>query len=81
MAKYIFVVSRQCPALYDDFAHDFKNDPTVEVVLDRRIGQRRIATIPVPTTPRDRRRGDRRMNPEPGGDVATLGYVLVRVES
>jgi len=77
VAKYIFVISRQRPDLYDDLAYFFRGDPGVEVVLDRHIGERRIATVP----PRDRRRRDRRMNPQPGGDLETLGYVMVRVES
>jgi hypothetical protein len=81
MAKYIFVISPQLPELYDELAQDFRDDPVVEVIVDRRIAERRTATASSPFAQRDRRRRDRRINPSSHNDVAKLGYVLVRLAS
>jgi hypothetical protein len=80
MAKYVFVSSPRFPELYADVVHDFSDDPVVEVIVDRRISERRNATVLPPFAQRERRR-DRRINPLSHNDLATLGYVLVRVAS
>jgi hypothetical protein len=79
MAKYAFVISPRSPDLYADVARDFKGDPVVDVVLDRRVAERRIARVPHRGAQGDRRRRDRRINPNSHSDMAALGYVLVRV--
>jgi hypothetical protein len=77
--KYTVVISRERPELYAELSADFPDDPVIEVVLDRRIEQRR-RTAP-PPLPGDRRGRDRRINPAPYHDLATAGYVLVRSTS
>ena len=41
MARNVFVVSRRHPDLYEYLRERFATDQAVEVILDRRIGQRR----------------------------------------
>jgi hypothetical protein len=81
LAKYVFVISPQYPNLYSLLAHDYRGDPVVEVVLDRRTAERRIAAMSPPGAQRDRRRGQRRTIPCSHSDLAPLGYVLIRVQS
>ena len=59
--RYLFIVSRDQPDLYDRLVRDFAEDKEVEVLLDRRVGARRQggqADAP------ERRRGYRRRQPE-----------------
>ena len=77
MAKFICVIARDRPDLYAEVADDFRDDPIIRVIVDRRVAERRL----VPMTPGggvDRRRADRRTSPPSQNDLATLGYVLVR---
>jgi hypothetical protein len=60
MARYIFVVSVQHPALYDYLRQRFADDLNAQVVLDRRRIERRRARIVVT---RERREADRRQRP------------------
>jgi hypothetical protein len=79
MGKYVFVISPRFPELYADVAHDFRDDPAIEVIVDRRIAERRTATVSPPFGQRDRRHRDRRINPFSHSDLTILGCVLVRV--
>lgn len=79
-ATYLFVISPRCLDLYADLAREFGEDPGIEVILDRRTGERRTATVPLPAGRGERRRRDRRINPPSRHDLAALGYVLVRVD-
>lgn len=59
--RYLFIVERDEPELYDRLARDFSEDKEVQVVLDRRSAQRRRggqAQGP------ERRRAGRRRQPE-----------------
>jgi hypothetical protein len=78
MTKYVLVVSPDFPNLYADLAHDFKDDPAVDVIVDRRMVDRRSATVSLPSGQRERRHRERRINPPSRNDMSTLGYVLVR---
>ena len=78
MTKYFLVVSTAFPILYADLAQEFKDDPAVEVIMDRRIVERRITTVSLPSEQRERRRRERRINPPWHNDMSALGYVLVR---
>jgi hypothetical protein len=81
MAKYVLVVAPSQPDLYVDLAHEFRDDAVVDVILDRRVGERRSATALVPGGQRDRRRCERRVNPYSHRGMAALGFLLVRVTS
>jgi hypothetical protein len=54
-------VARNDRAMADYLRHHFTDAPEVEVILDRRFGERRRNAAPVPE---ERRRPDRRTRPE-----------------
>ena len=81
MTPYVLVVSPNFPNLYADLAHDFKDDPAVEVIVDRRMMERRTVAVSQPPGQRERRHRERRINPPSDNDLSTLGYVLVRRRS
>ena len=61
MARYLFIVSMQDPALHDELLQRFSDDPNAEVILDRRRAERRRqAEIPGLL---ERRQADRRRRP------------------
>jgi hypothetical protein len=60
MARYLFIVSMQDPALHDELLQRFSDDPNAEVILDRRRAERRQAEIPGLL---ERRQADRRRRP------------------
>ena len=57
----MFIVARRHPELYDYLSAQFADDPTVTVVLDRRLASRRLRALPAAA---ERRRIDRRWRPE-----------------
>jgi len=61
MPRYLFIVPQDQPELHEHFRRDFSNDNEVQVLLDRRVADRRQRIEP--HTP-ERRRADRR--PQPG---------------
>jgi hypothetical protein len=69
----VFIVSRADVALYEYLKAHFAGRPDVEVVLDRRTGDRRRRDE-VP--PAERRTGGRRVR-SVEGDLATLGFAVV----
>ena len=76
---HLFIVSRQQPDLYRYLSREFSTESDVEVVLDRRHGERRIRGERR-TTPRgDRRRTERRGQTDLGSQLNTLGYAFVRL--
>jgi hypothetical protein len=76
-AKQILVIARDRQKLYEYARRAFAGNPTVEVVLDRRRGERR--TTDRPGAP-DRRRGDRRLMLEVEDHLRTLGWAIVRLD-
>jgi hypothetical protein len=76
MARYLFVVSVQHPALYDHLLERFANDPNAEVILDRRRVERRQAEIAVPG---ERRRADRRQRPDVSGELRRRSVAVVTI--
>jgi len=54
------VVARDAAELYASLKETFADSEGIEVILDRRFGERRGRSVPVPT---DRRRGERRSRP------------------
>jgi hypothetical protein len=64
MARYLFIVSMQDPALHDELLQRFSDDPNAEVILDRRRAERRQAEIPGEILGLlERRQADRRRRP------------------
>jgi hypothetical protein len=68
MPRYLFIVSRQDPALYEMLKRRFADDANVEVIQDRR-GH---AAAP-PRYPRT----ERRMHPEINEQVRLRAYAVV----
>jgi hypothetical protein len=75
MAELLFVVARDRKDLYDHLRRAFADTPAVDIILDRRHGERRQLTTPPAA---ERRRRDRRTN-DVSGDVTYLGWALVRL--
>src|SRR6266446_2155945 len=63
MARHLFLVSRHEARLYEYLLERFRDDGNVEVILDRRRGERRRRS-PAQGQEPDRRRSDRRTRRE-----------------
>ena len=75
MARHVFVVSRYHARLYEYLVERFRDDNKVEVVLDRRVRDRRTGGH-VPNS--ERRCSDRRQR-RPGDDLVMRSHVIVTV--
>jgi hypothetical protein len=73
MARHVFIVSRHHARLYDYLVERFHDDHKVEVILDRRVGERRAGGL-APGS--ERRSGDRREK-RPGDDLMLRSHVIV----
>lgn len=73
MRRLLFVVARDQPNLWDHLRGDFANDEEVEVILDRRLEERRRR---VQTLEQERRRTDRRQ-PHIENDLRYRSFVIV----
>jgi ribosomal protein S18 acetylase RimI-like enzyme len=58
LLKLLYVVARDRPWLYERLRHEFAHAADIEVVLDRRVGERRRAARPLGVA--ERRQADRR---------------------
>lgn len=68
------IVSRRKPWLRTHFLLKFRKT-TARVLLDRRVGERRLRPLgPAP----ERRRADRRARPAADADLQALGWAIVR---
>jgi hypothetical protein len=76
-AKQIFVVARDREKLFEYAKRAFSGNSSVEVVLDRRRGERRNNEK---TGSPDRRRGDRRLMNEIDNHLRALGWAVVRLD-
>jgi hypothetical protein len=76
-AKQIFVVARDREKLFEYAKRAFSGNSSVEVVLDRRRGERRRGEK---TGSLDRRRGDRRLMNEIDNHLRALGWAVVRLD-
>ncbi len=66
MGEHLFIVSRQQLDLYRYLSREFSSEVDVQVILDRRYGERRI-------------NGERRGQTEIGSQINSLGYAFVRL--
>ena len=73
MNKRLCVVSRDRLDLFQELCHEFKDAPDVEVIFDRRIGDRR-RNAPVRAVD-NRRRSDRRQY---RSEIRLLGWMLTK---
>lgn len=67
--RYLFVVSRQHPELYELLVERFQDDKKVEVIVDRRV----------PTQERAGKygAGNRRQRRSPGNDLSVRSHVII----
>lgn len=70
MERHLFIVARQRPDVYAVLSREFAREREVEVILDRRIGDRRQGEASVPA---DRRQAERRSFQE-RANLATHGF-------
>jgi len=73
MADWVFIVSRTDPKQYQYLKHEFANE-SMDVVLDRRAGERRRRQRPLPT---ERRHMDRRHR-DVTWELQSSGWAVVR---
>ncbi len=71
----LFIVTRDDPALYERLRHEFTDERGVEIVVDRRLRERRRLEHP---QPEDRRKGDRRARAEVDAHLRAVGWAIVR---
>lgn len=76
MGRTLFIVSRQHPDLYAYLRERFATDTAVEVILDRRLGQRRQRQA---LTEVDRRKADRRVRPEVEVELQTRSHAIITI--
>jgi hypothetical protein len=74
MARHLFLVSRRDARLYEYLLERFRDDANVEVILDRRQGERRkSASYAGP----ERRRTDRRRRREVDLELGVRSHVIL----
>jgi hypothetical protein len=76
MARHLFLVSRHEVRLYEYLLERFRDDGNVEVILDRRRGERRRRT-PAPGENHDQRRSDRRTRREIDLELQIRSHVIL----
>jgi hypothetical protein len=83
-SRFLLIVSRGNEALASYLEQHFKGDNTVQVVVDRRQGERRLSRRPTPEAPTtedaaaaERRRNDRRGHPEVDNEVRLTSFAIV----
>lgn len=65
--------------MYEHLCRQFAHEPNVEVIMDRRKGERREPEAAVPPPDRDRRQSDRRQNGDADEQLRVMGYAFVRI--
>jgi hypothetical protein len=80
MGRYVFVVAHDQPALYSHLANEFSGELGVEVILDRRRGERRRYAVAALSPAERRRQQDRRSERGIDRDLRANHFALVRVE-
>jgi hypothetical protein len=76
MGRTLFVVSRHHTDLFAYLRERFATDTNVEVILDRRVAQRRQRSV---TPEAERRRGDRRSRPEVEIELQTRSHAIITI--
>ncbi|MBI3029704.1 MAG: hypothetical protein HYY64_09355 [Candidatus Rokubacteria bacterium] len=76
MVRYLLIIARHQPDLWQYLKDNFAGDAKVEVILDRRRGERRQRILPREV---ERRKGERRRQPGPEKDLNYRSFVIVRL--
>jgi hypothetical protein len=77
VGRYLFIVARQHPDLWTHLSREFSGEAGVEVVLDRRLEERRhAAQLP----PAERRQQDRRARPSIHNELSSMNFALIPSE-
>jgi hypothetical protein len=74
VARRLVIVSREHPDLYVYLRDRLAADPDVEMILDRRLGERRGAQRP---SHAQRRQRDRRSRPDVDADLRVRSHVII----
>jgi hypothetical protein len=75
LTRQLFIVARNRERLYEYVARAFAGNDTVQVILDRRTGERRRQQVP--HEPERRRSGDRRTRTDVDRQLRALGWAIV----
>ena len=78
MPREIFIVARDRPDLYRYLSQTFSDAENVQVIWDRRTGERRAAAV-APHDP-ERRRADRRRRPTVDQELRNVGYAFITID-
>jgi hypothetical protein len=76
MDRLVFVVRRERTKLHESLQHALGAEPKVDIVFDRRVGDRRRQDA---THIIERRRWDRRSRFFADAEVAVRGWTIVRI--
>lgn len=74
--RHLFIVSREHPWLYAHLRERFQDDSQVDVILDRRVAERRTTAV---ATPNERRKSDRRRALSQDEDLRVHSHYIVEV--
>jgi hypothetical protein len=74
MPSYLFIVSRHTPYLADYMREQFASEPEVQVIVDRRRGERRLTVTVVET---ERRARERRLRHDVDKELRESFHALV----
>ena len=76
MDRLVFVVRRDRAKLHGSLQHALGDEEAVDVILDRRIGDRRRRDA---MHTQERRRWDRRTRPFADAEIGVRGWTIVRI--
>lgn len=74
MGRTLYIVARDHPELFSYLYQAFARDGEVDVILDRRVAERRRTSAPYPA---ERRRADRRSRPELDSELEFRAHVSI----
>jgi hypothetical protein len=77
MPREIFIVARDRPDLYRYLSQTFSDAENVQVIWDRRAGERRAARVAVHNP--ERRRGERRRRAAVEQELRNVGYAFITI--
>ncbi len=80
-SRWLVIVQRHRPALYQSFKQALADIEQAQVVVDRRFGPRRRTDCPVQIERRRTPLGDRRLRREIDADLRASGFAFVRLIS
>jgi hypothetical protein len=79
VVRYRFIVARDNAKLYEHLVRSFADVPDVQIILDRRLSERRAARVR--RMGRERRLRERRTDARVQEDLRLFGWAFVRVEA